>query len=412
LGSLLREPGFLKYWFAHTQSEFGSRLTLLAWPLIAIHKVGASPLQIGILAALERLPYLLFALVVGVYTDRVHKRRMMVIADTGRALVLLAVPVAWFQYELTLHVLYMVAFSVGTFGVIFDIASGAYLPAVIRREQLIDANGKLSTSTSAAETLGPGIAGFIIQHLGAVFALMIDAASYILSAILLGSIHCHEAVERNRSPARKEVFNGLKFVFDNPLLRAIAVRLMAWHAVVGMIETLLMLYLTKELGFSSESLGILLSCIGVGIFSGSFAANYISNRLSPVQTIIYSAFFASLAAIPIPFASGPEWESVLMLGAGLFLYGFCTAVYQINNVSLRQMVTPNGMLGKMNSAVRFVTLGIRPAAAVTAGFLAELVGVRFVIAAAALTGVILATVGLFFSPLRKLPPIIASAEAG
>lgn len=409
--TLLREPGFLKYWFAHTQSEFGSRLTILAWPLLAIHMAHASPLQIGILTALENLPYLLFALVVGVYVDRVRKRRLMVLADSGRALALLVVPVAWFQDQLNISVLYVVAFSLGTFGVMFDIASGSYLPVLVRRDRLIDANGKLSTSTSAAETIGPGIAGVVIQSLGAVYALAIDAASFLLSALLLRSIRCREVVQSDKRPTlRREVLSGLKFVFGSTLLRALAIRLMAWHAVVGVIETLFVMYAAKDLGISSGSIGLLFSLMGVGVFAGSVVARYISNRLNSVQAILYSVFLGSLAAVPIPFASGSEWSDMLLLGIAAFLYGFCMIIYQINNVSLRQMVTPDGMLGKMNSAIRFVTLGIRPAAAIMAGSLAQLSGIRFVIAAAALTGVVLATAGLMFSPLRRFTVIPVPAE--
>lgn len=404
------DPGFFKYWFAHTQSEFGTRLTMLAWPLIAIQTVHASPLQIGILAALENVPYFLFALAVGVWADRVRKKPLMVAADVARALALLVVPVAWLRGSLTLELLYVVAFTLGTLSVVFDVASGAYLPVLVGRARLISANGKLSTSSSAAATVGPGIAGVIIQFLGGVFALAFDAVSYVVSAVLLGTIRCREVVQHHEHPPfRRELFSGIRYVYHDVILRAIAGRLMAWHLVVGVIETLFVLYASTVLRLSSGAIGLLFSLMGLGVFAGSVAAVYIQRRLSAGAAIVHSVFFAALASLLIPLASG--WSALFVLGTAVFLHGFCMIVYQINNVSLRQMVTPDRMLGKMNSSVRFLTLGIRPLAALAAGYCGERAGIRVTIAAAGAAGLLLATAGLLFSPLRGLSGVPAPPAA-
>lgn len=221
---LWRHADFLRFWAAQTISLFGSEITYLALPLLAALTLGASPAEMGILTAAGTLPYLAFGLVAGVWVDRLRRRSLMVAADVGRGLLLLSVPLAAWLGLLRVELLYAVAFFAGTLSLLFAAADSAYLPSLVRRDQLVEANGKLALSTALTEGAGPGLASLLVQALTAPVAILLDALSFGMSAALLSRIQTQESGSPRQTEVRRgvwrEVGTGLRFVMGEPLLRS------------------------------------------------------------------------------------------------------------------------------------------------------------------------------------------------
>jgi len=400
---LWRHFDFLRLWSAQGFSVFGSKLSELAIPLIAATMLDATPIEMGILLAAENLPFLLIALPAGAWVDRMRKRPVMIVADIVRAVFLLLVPIAAYFGFLSLGVLLAVAFAVGFMNVWFDLAYGSYVPGLVPRERIIEANSKLSMSLSAAETCGPAAGGLLIQMLGAPFAVLINAITFVASGALLGAI---KTQERDPPPypkgetLRRTIGQGIRFLWSDLLMRSLTMRLGAWHFVVAAMEALLILFISKELHFSASVIGTLFSIAGLGVFVGASLGERIPRKFGTGNTVTFSHLVLAVMALLIPLAHGPQWLQISMIGAAMFTWGLCAVTYQINNVSLRQALTPEGMLAKITAATRFATLGIRPLSALIGGVLGTYLGLREAIGLILTLGVILALIGLGSRQLR------------
>ncbi|GAB2872472.1 MFS transporter [Pseudoduganella ginsengisoli] len=405
--SLLANSIFVRLWAAHTLSEMGAKVSLLAFPLIAAVTLQATPEQMGRLVAAETLPYLLLGLLAGGWVDRLQKRLVLVSANAARASLLLAVPLlAWRQW-LSIEALYGVAFLIGTAEVWFNIASAAYTPLVVGKESLVDAYSKLAVSTSSAEAAGPMVAGALIQWLGPTVAVLANALTYMGSSIFIGSQRHHDdvghAADRGgRPPMRQEILSGLRFVFTHRILRAITLRLGAWQFVVGVIQALLVYYALNQLQLPAGSLGLIFSAMGVGILAGALSVKALAQRLGTGNSIIFAVIVAALSAYLIPLASGSQPMRCLSLCCAMFMYGICTTVYEVNNVSLRQSLTPLHMLGRMTATVRVATLGIRPLGALVGGWCGGTIGIKPTLLVVITMGLLLSLSSLLASPLRHL----------
>ncbi|MFI5255605.1 MAG: MFS transporter, partial [Candidatus Limnocylindrales bacterium] len=227
--SLWRHPDFLKLWTADTVSQLGSQVSQLAIPFVAIVVLQASALQIGVLQAVDTLPFLLIGLPAGVWVDRMRRRPVLIVGDLGRAIVLAWVPIAHVLGILAIWQLYVVGFLMGILTVFFDVAYQSYLPALVERDQLIDGNAKLQISASGAQVAGPPIAGVVIGALTAPIAVLLDALSFLGSAIFIFSIRRHEPAPEARLDATgkrtsmlSDMREGLRYVLGHRLLRNIA----------------------------------------------------------------------------------------------------------------------------------------------------------------------------------------------
>lgn len=400
---LWRQPDFLKLWAGETVSLFGSQITFLALPLTAVLVLHATPSQMGFLTAIEFLPFLLLSLFAGVWVDRLRRRPILVLADIGRAFLLGSIPTAYFMNVLSIEYLYVVGLFTGIMTVFFDVAYQSYLPALVERDQLVEGNGKLEVSRSVAQIAGPGLAGTLVQIVSAPIAIVLDAISFALSAFFIGLIRKPEPVEAKRVERRsvwKEIGEGLGVVFGNRLLRSIAGCTSTSNLFSNIGGTVLTLYMINELKLEPAIIGLVFAAGSVGALLGAFLAGWSARTFGLGPTIVGSAALG-VGNFLLPLASGSAWLSVPLLIGGFFMISISGTVYNINQVSLRQAITPHRLQGRMNASMRFVVWGTMPIGSVIGGFLGEIIGLRPTLYVAAIGGT-LAFLWVYLSPVRKL----------
>jgi MFS family permease len=411
---LFGQSEFLKLFSAHTISRFGSEVSLLAIPLTAALVLDASAAQMGLLAAFEFAPFLLLSLFAGVWVDRLRRRPIMIVADVGRAVLLGSIPVAAMLGVLRIEQLYVVGFCSGVFTVFFDVADQAYLPVVVSREHLVEGNSKLEVSRSVAQITGPGIAGALVQLVTAPIAVALDALSFLLSGVFLVVLRVREPVPTRNAAAGSsvlhEVGEGLGVVLGNPLLRSIAGCTGTSNLFSNAMNVVFILYATRQVQIEPALLGIIMAATGPGALLGSVLAGRLARWFGLGTTIVGSILIGAVFSLLIPLASGPLPVVAGLMMVAFFVGGFTSPVYNINQVSLRQVITPDHLQGRMNASMRFIVWGTIPIGALLGGFLGDAIGwwpTLLVTAAAQL----LAPLWVFFSPVRTLREQPAAAPA-
>lgn len=407
--SLWRHRDFLKLWTAQTISVFGDNFTGLALPIIAAISLQATPGQMGILTAVERAPFLVLGLVAGVWVDRLRRRPMLIAGDVGRALILLSIPLAAVGGRLGMPQLYVVGLIVGTFTVFFDVAYQAYLPSLVDRRQLVEGNSKLEATRSLAHLAGPGVAGAVIQIATAPVAIVLDAISFVTSALLIGFIRRPEPAPDSlgRRSMLAEVREGLGVVFGSPYLRSIAGTTGTSNLFSSALFTLYILFVVRELGLTPAAIGLIFSIGNIAGLAGALTAGRLAGRFGMGRVIIATAALGGVGMLPIALATRETAYPLLIL-AGL-LTSFAVPVYNINQVSLRQAITPLRLQGRMNATMRFLVWGTIPLGGLLGGALGEVFGLRSAIAISAAAGV-LAFLWVLFSPVRGLQTIPEHAD--
>ncbi len=412
LGGLWQHPNFLKLWAGETVSVFGSQITLLALPLTAVLVLGASPIQMGILGAVEMAPFLFISLFAGVWVDRWRLRPVMIIADIGRTVFLGSIPTAYALGWLSIEYLYIVALLTGILTVFFDVAYQSYLPVLVDREQLVEGNGKLEISRSVAQITGPGLAGTLVQVASGPVALVLDAMSFALSAFFLGLIKHTEpakAVTLVKRNIWREIGEGLGVVFGNRYLRSIAACTGTGNFFGNIGAAVFTLYIIRELHLDAFLLGLIFGIGSIGALIGAFMAGWMTRRFGLGWTIIGTSAVFGFGALAAPLASGPVPVVMLILTSGYFVSSWSNPIYNINQVSLRQAITPHRLLGRMNASMRFLIWGTIPVGSLLGGFLGEVIGLRATLLVAAL-GTFLSFLPVFFSPVRDLKTQPAPVE--
>jgi MFS family permease len=434
--SLFRHPDFARLWTAATISLFGTQISQLAIPVIAVLLLGVSPFEVALLGVVEFLPFLLFTLPAGVWVDRLPRRRILIVGDLGRALMLASIPIAYAAGALTIWQLYMVGFVNGILTVFFDVADQSYLPTVIEREDLVEGNSKIQASASTAMVLGQPAGGGIVGLLTAPIAVLVDAVSFLLSALLIFSIKRTEvaaaarasaaaqsAEEAASSPAsgaafaaeasivaapearpslRREVAEGLRFVLGNRMLRSIAATTGSSNLFSNILFAVFPVYLYRDLGLTPAAVGLFGGVAGAGALIGAIGAARVARRFTIGPTIVGSVSIAAVAVLLIPLAP-PQLALPFFCVSG-FVAGFGGVVYNINQVSLRQAICPERMLGRMNATMRFIVWGTIPIGALLGGLIATAFGTFSAIAIGAIGG-LFAFLPVFFSPVRTLQRI-------
>jgi MFS family permease len=394
----------MKLWTAQTISVFGSTITREALPLVAILTLAATPAQVGLLAALSMVPVLVVGLPAGVWVDRLRRRPILLGADLGRAIFLFSIPLAALLGVLTLFQLYLVAILAGTLTVFFSVADNSFLPSVVARENLLEANSKLGMTDSVAEIGAPALGGILIQWLTAPLTLLVDAVSYLVSAFLLGLIRTPELPPTPNAEKQsfwQDIGGGLRWVFANPYLRAVAGSSATFSFFGGFIGALYALFVVRELGLSPATLGLLVGAGGISSLIGAALTGWISRRFRLGTVLIASRFLSSLVGLSIPLAYGSPPTLIAILLVGQLLGDGLLTIYFINTVSLRQSVTPDPLLGRMNASMDFLITGVGPLGLLLGGLLGEVLGVRATVAIGVLGG-LSGCLWLFFSPIREL----------
>jgi predicted MFS family arabinose efflux permease len=411
-GGLWRRADFLRLWGAHTISQFGTQITLLAMPLAAIVSLDATPFEVALLGALEYAPFLLLTLPAGVWVDRVRRRPLLIAADVGRALVLVTVPLAWAFDVLTIWQLLAVGFAMGTFTVVFDVAYVPYIATLVERHSLVDANSKMEITRSAAQAAGPGLGGALVQLFGAPFALAADAVSFVVSGLLAWRIRTPEE-QPETEPAgrstRRELGEGLRYVVHHPLFRPIMATTAASNffgaAVWG---PLLLLYGVRVLELDPARIGLVLAIGNVGVIAGAFAVRPITELLGIGRTIAAASILFGPVVLLIPLAPKSQPEPLLI--AGLAITGFGGVVFNVAIRSLVQAITPNRLLGRTTAVVRMIVWGVIPVGTLLGGVIASTVGISAAIWAGAI-GASLAALPVLLSQVPSVTSVEPAPEA-
>jgi MFS family permease len=404
-GGLWRHPDFIKLWSAETVSRFGSEVSGLALPLAAIIVLHASAFEVAALSMVEFLPFILVTLPAGVWVDRLRRRPILVAADVARAMLLVSIPIAYGFDALTIWQLYAVGFLVGTFTVFFDVAYQSYLPSLVARRQLIEGNSKLEISRSTSQIAGPGLAGLLVGWLTAPVAILVDAVSFIGSALFLFRIRREEKpVQRSENaPARRmrtEIAEGLRYVTTHPYLRHIAGSTATFNFFGSFLGAIALVYAVRVLGLSPQLIGLMLTLSNVGPLIGALTANKFSSRLGVGPTIVGSTAVAGPMFLSIPLAPHGT-AAIAVIGPAFALGGLANVVYNVTQVSLRQAMCPERMQGRMNSVMRFLVWGTIPLGALLAGTLASQIGLRPTLFIGA-AGCCLPFLFVLLSPVRSL----------
>jgi len=401
--TLWHHADFMKLWVGQTTSFFGSALTRLALPLIAAFTLNATPVDMGLLAAVGTAPSLLVGLFAGVCVDRWRRRSLLIVGDVGRALLLVTIPAAAFLGRLSMVQLYVVSFLGGILALLFDVASRSYLPTVIDRRQLVEGNSKLELSGSITAVAGPSLAGLIIQAITAPVAIVLDAVSYLISALCVFLIkRREEAPQIPRAPMLTQVQEGLAVVLRLPLLRAFAGCLATSNFSANAFFALYILFGTRVLGLNAAALGLVYGLGASGALVAAMVAPWVTAHLGVGRAIIVGAFLGSLEVLPVVFAT-PRTAVALLLVSSL-LGNFGWVLYNVNATSIRQAITPMALQGRMNATLSFLVSGMLPLGALAGGALGEVLGLRATITLAAV-GSLLSVLWVLFSPVRGLARI-------
>lgn len=409
--TLVRHPDFLKLWTAETISQLGTQVTLLALPLTAILLLHATPFQVGVLTAVEFLPFILVGLPAGVWVDRLPRRPILIAGDLSRAVILGSIPLAYGFDLLRMPHLYVAAFLTGICTVFFDVAYQAYLPSLVQRDQLVEGNSKLETSRAGAQLAGPSLAGLLLDVVKAPVAIAVDAASYIGSAFFIFLIRKPEprveAPPEGHPRMRTQIGEGLRFVWGNPLLRSIAMCTATANLWGAMQVAVYLLFAVRVLHLKPGAIGVIFAIGNIGFLSGALLARRVADRVGVGRAIVGSVVLFSSAGFLIPLTT-PSTAWALLISAWLF-QGFGNTVYNINQVSLRQSITSERMQGRMNATMRFIVWGTLPIGAFIGGILGNTLGLRPTLWLAAI-GTALAIFPPLFSPVRSLQEIPEAEE--
>jgi MFS family permease len=394
----------MRLWTAESVSQLGSQVSLLALPLLAIKTLHATTFEVGALSAVEFAPFLIVGLPAGVIVDRRRRRPVLMVGDVGRALALFSVPIAWWLGVLTLAQLFVVVFITGVLTVFFDVAYQSYLPALVDQDQLADGNSKLEISRSGAQIAGPGLAGTLVDLFGAPVAVVADAVSFGLSALSVLFIRRAEppvdVPPASETPTmRADIGEGLRYVLGHASLRLIAGCTATSNYFSSMLQAVLLVYLVRTLHWSAGVIGLMFMIANIGFLIGAAIAGRVSRRLRLGRTIWLSILVAQLGLFVVAFA--PRSHAFPWIVGGLLLAALGNPIYNIAQVSYRQAITPNRMLGRMNATMRFMVWGTMPLGSLTGGVLGTVLGLRPTLMIAAVGG-LLAVLFTLPAPVRGL----------
>ena len=403
-GGLWQHRDFRNLWAAETVSQLGSQISQIGLPLVAIIVLESSAFEVALLGVIAFAPFILISLPAGVWVDRLRRKPILIVSDVGRALLLASIPVAYWVDALTIWQLYVVGFAVGVLTVFFDVSYQSYLPSLVSREQLVEGNSKLEISRSGAQLSGPGLGGGLVEAVSAPVAVLVDAISFLASAIFLFRIRKEETppatrAERRAGPGMKvEVLEGLRWVIGNRYLRWIAASTATFNFFGNIIFAVYLVFAVRELGLGAGVIGLIFAVSNIGYLVGALSANRLSRRFGVGPTIVIGAA-GSISLLLLAIA--PESNPIPFLIAAQAISSMGVPIYNITQVSFRQAITPERLQGRMNSVMRFVVWGVMPLGALLGGAIATWLSLRTAIWVGAV-GMSLAVLPVLLSPVRTL----------
>jgi MFS family permease len=422
-GGLWRHPDFLKLWSAETISQFGTAVSQLAIPLVAIIVLHASAFEVALLGTVEFLPFLLFTLPAGVWVDRLPRRAILIVGDFGRAVLLATIPIAYAFDAIALSQLYVVGFLTGICTVFFDVAYQSYLPSLVERNQLVEGNSKLEISRSGALLTGPALAGALIDLITAPYAILADSISYLGSGAFVLRIKKRERpheqyAEAPKPKMRHELWEGLRYVITHPYLRPQAMSTGTSNFFTSVAFAIFLVFAVRELHMSAGLIGLAFGLGNVGWLLAALVTGRLQRRFGVGPTTVLGAALTPPAVLL--YAVAPASFPLPFIVAGGILLGLGAVIYNITQVSLRQAITPERIQGRMNSVMRFIVWGTIPLGQLTGGALGSTIGLRQTLFVGA-AGSTLAVLPIVLSPIRSLRempepeevlPTLAAGEGG
>ena len=409
---LWRNADFVRLWTSLTITHFGGQVTFLALPLTAALLLDATAFEMGVLTALESAPFALFGLFAGVLVDRLPKLPIIVWSDIARGLALLAVPVCAWLGVLSMPVLYTVGFLVGLGTVAGWPAYQVFMTERVGRENLVEANAKIGVSDSAAQLVGPGMAGALIHWLTAPVAIALDAASFFISAWILRGIRPlpGDAPKMRARGIGAEIREGLAVIWHNPTLRALAWSVAVWQVFRHACFAILVLFAARELGFSAGHIGALWVLAGVGSLCAAAAVARLNLRLGFGATLLAGMCGTGIAWLQLAATPSGDFSASALFGLGLFVLDFCGMAFFINYLTLRQALTPDPLLGRVVATMICLTVALAPLGGLAGGWVAEHFGLRATLLLSGLGAILLVALVAWTSPLLRLRALSEAQE--
>jgi MFS family permease len=403
----MRDRNFRRLWFGSTVSWFGSEVGEFALPLLAIVTLAASAAEVGALRTAQFLPFLLATLPLGLLVDRRPRRPLMIGADLGRFVLIGAIPLLVIAGLAKIELLYVIVLAAGVLTVLYQLADFAFLPRVVPADRLLDANSKLTASQSATEISGKGIGGVLVQALSAPFAVLVDALSYLVSAICLRGITVDEpATEPANGPRslRREVAEGLRVVLGSRFVRPLLGEATTYNLFNEIFVLGLLLYAVRDIGIGPAPLGLVFTVGGVGTFLGAWYGTRVAGRFGYGRALLATVALGNTAPVLVVFVDGPGAAAIPVFAAAFFLAGFGTGLANVHAVSLRQTAVPDHLHGRANAGYRLLSWGAVPVGAALGGALATAYGAHAAMLIGAF-GVPLATLWVAASAVPRLRTI-------
>lgn len=403
-GGLWANGNFLNLWSAESIAQVGSQISPVAIPLLAALTLNATAFQMGLLTAASGVPVLLLGFLAGAWVDRLRKKPVMMAMDVGRALVLMAIPVAALLDVLSIPLLIAVALLTGSQSVVFNAAYVSILPALVKRSELSDANGKLYASMSVAQVAGPATAGTLISLLSAPVVMVINSLTYLGSAFYIGRIDHDETPSSATADDRhllREVAEGFGALFSSPVLRAISLSSATINLAGWMFLAVYVLYMTNDLGLSATGVGLVFASGGAGALIGSLVASRLSNRFGVGRVMVWAAILFGVSGLTVPMAILAPHHALPLIVFAEFAQWMTLVIFNVLGLSLRQTLTPSRLLGRVAASNQVLAQGMMPIGSFLGGVIGSLVSVQAALVVGVF-GMFLAAAWVMFSPVPSI----------
>ncbi|GGL91223.1 MFS transporter [Streptomyces fumigatiscleroticus] len=414
-GSLFRHRSFFLLWSSQSISFLGTQVTYVALPLTAVLVLDATAMESGLVGALEKLPFLLFGLFVGVFVDRRARRPILIWTNAVRFAALAWIPFAYALDMLTMAQLFLVVFVVGTMTVFFEIAYPSYVPGLVGRERLMEANGKLQVSESVAEVVGPGAAGVLISALSAPVVILLDAVSYAVSSLALLKLPADAAPHAPKADGKApsvwaSVREGFSVIKQHALLCWCTVAAVFTSLFFSAVMAVYFLFLIREAKVGAAEIGVITAIGSAGALCGALAADRLTLRLGVGPTLVLSLTFPALGYLVLASVHGNSFGAVATAAVASFVALFGIPVFDVTVISFRQAVTPDHLLGRVNATVRTFAWGALSVGSLLGGALGTALGLRQAVLVSAI-GLFVPSVILLLSPARGVRRLDEAAQA-
>lgn len=398
----LRNPDFLCFWSADAISTLGIFTTAVAVDVLVVQVLEASESEVGLIRAVQFLPYLLVGLLAGALVDRWRRRPTLIITNLGGALALLIIPLLWAANMLSLPGVAAVLFLIGTLSVFRAAAEQSYVPDLVSRDSLIVANARIGQAATVAETSGPAIGGALVSLVSAPFVLLVNAVSHLAAAWTIASIRTPE--HRPDGPEKltilSDIRQGVRFTYRHRTLAPLAISTHIWFIANSAAMTVFALFALRHLGLSPLIYGVVLACAGLGGLVGAFCAPALARRLGEGSAIVVGRTFTPLAWFGIVLVPNAELWSVVCLALAKALYGFGMGLENPPEMGYWQAVTPRNLLGRINATRRSANRTMAVLGALAGGLLAGTIGYRETLWLAIMIFLVAVAI-ILFSPLRR-----------